>query len=238
MENSSIPRKELETFATESYKIPLFDVQHYPVDSSYFIIQNRETYPVKDYISPHRRKFYKIFHMTSGTGILTVGLHQYEMGRNEIGFLHPDEIVSWQTTSKETGGHFCLIHPDFFGRDAEHVLQWLKQFPYFLPDKAVVQLQEDQSAAINGYFATMLREAQSDSDDSKQAIMLQLQLLLLESQRAGKNRIQTEVQENYGHIYKFLSLLESSFQVRDRNALTKLKTAAEFADEPIKKTLY
>ncbi|SDG21871.1 helix-turn-helix domain-containing protein [Chitinophaga filiformis] len=231
MENSSIPRKELETFATESYKIPLFDVQHYPVDSSYFIIQNRETYPVKDYISPHRRKFYKIFHMTSGTGILTVGLHQYEMGRNEIGFLHPDEIVSWQTTSKETGGHFCLIHPDFFGRDAEHVLQWLKQFPYFLPDKAVVQLQEDQSAAINGYFATMLREAQSDSDDSKQAIMLQLQLLLLESQRAGKNRIQTEVQENYGHIYKFLSLLESSFQVRDRNALTKLKTAAEFADE-------
>lgn len=231
MENSSIPRKELETFTTESYKIPLLDVQHYPVDSNYFVIQNRETYPVKDYISPHRRKFYKIFHMISGTGILTVGLHQYEMGPNEIGFLHPDEIVSWQTTSKETGGHFCLIHPDFFGRDAEHVLQWLRQFPYFSPDKAVVQLQEDQSAAINGYFSTMLREAQSDSEDNKQAIMLQLQLLLLESQRAGKNRMQTEVQESYGHIYKFLSLLESSFQVQNRNALSKLKTAAEFADE-------
>jgi len=231
MENSSIPRKELETFTTESYKIPLLDVQHYPVDSNYFVIQNRETYPVKDYISPHRRKFYKIFHMTSGTGILTVGLHQYEMGPNEIGFLHPDEIVSWQTTSKETGGHFCLIHPDFFGRDAEHVLQWLRQFPYFSPDKAVVQLQEDQSAAINGYFSTMLREAQSDSEDNKQAIMLQLQLLLLESQRAGKNRMQTEVQESYGHIYKFLSLLEASFQVQNRNALSKLKTAAEFADE-------
>lgn len=231
MENASIPRKALETFATDSYKVPLLDVQHHPVDSGYFVIQNRETYPVKDYISPHRRKFYKIFHMTSGTGILTVGLHRYEMGPNEIGFLHPDEIVSWQTTSKETGGHFCLIHPDFFGRDAEHVMQSLKQFPYFQPDKAVIQLQADQSAVINSCFATMLREAQSDNEDNRQAILLQLQLVLLESQRAGKNRVQTAVSEGYGHIYKFLSLLESSFQVQSRHALAKLKTAAEFADE-------
>lgn len=231
MEHSSIPRKELETFATDSYKIPLLDVQHHPVDSNYFVIQNRDTYPVKDYISPHRRKFYKIFHMTSGTGILTVGLHRYEMGPNEIGFLHPDEIVSWQTTSEETGGHFCLIHPAYFERDAEHVLQLFRQFPYFIPDKAVIQLQEDQSALINTYFATMLREERSTHEDKKQAILLQLQMLLLESQRAGKNRTQTSVSEGYGYIYKFLSLLESSFQVQSRDAYSKLKTAAEFADE-------
>ncbi|OOQ61688.1 helix-turn-helix domain-containing protein [Mucilaginibacter pedocola] len=231
METSAIPRKKLETFAADSYKVPLLNVEHYPVTSNYFIIQNRETYPVKDYISPHRRQFYKVFHMTGGTGVLTIGLHRYEMVPNEIAFLHPDEIMSWQTTSEETRGHFCLIHPDYFGYDAEHVLHLLRQFPNFATNAAVVQLTEGQSATINGYFEAMYREDRGDNDDKKQAILLQLQLLLLESRRAGKNRVQTTVTEGYGYIYRFLSLLESAFRVQERDTYTRLKTATEFADE-------
>ena len=231
MEITSIPRKELETFATDSYKIPLLNVEHYPVNSKYFIIQNRDNYPVKDYISPHRRQFYKIFHMTRGTGILTIGLNRYEMGPNEIAFLHPDEIMSWQTTSAETGGHFCLIHPGYFGLDAEHVLHLLRQFPNFSPNAAVVQLTDEQSEAINRNFEVMYEEDRGDNDDKKQAIMLQLQMLLLESRRAGKCRAQAPLPEGVGYIHKFLSLLESAFQVRQRDSYVKLKTAAEFADE-------
>ncbi|WP_232074044.1 helix-turn-helix domain-containing protein [Spirosoma aureum] len=169
--------------------------------------------------------------MTSGTGILTIGLHRYEMGPDEIAFVHPDEIMSWQTTSEETGGHFCLIHPDYFGHDSEHVLQLLRQYPYFHADKAVIQLQDSQSSVIDGCFAAMLKEERGNDDDKKQAILLQLQLLLLESKRAGKNRIEMPVSESYGYIYQFLSLLESSFQVQQRDSLVKLKTAAEFADQ-------
>ena len=231
MENSTIPRMALETFAAESYQQPLFNVEHYPVDSHYFVIQNRDNYPGKDYISPHRRKFYKIFHMTRGTGVLTIGLHRYEMGPNEIAFLHPDEIMSWQTTSEETGGHFCLIHPDYFGREADHVLHLFRQFAAFETDKAVIQLTETQSAAINGYFEVMYREDRGDSEDKKQAILIQLQMLLLESQRAGKNRMRTAAPEGYGYIYRFLALLESAFQVQDRDSYVKLKTATEFADQ-------
>ncbi len=221
----------LESFAADHYKVPLLDVQHYPLDSKHFVIENRENYPVKDYISPHRRKFYKIFHMTAGTGVLTIGLNKYEIGPDEIAFLHPDEIMSWQTTSAETGGHFCLIHPAYFGHEAEHVLQLFRQYPYFIPDKAVIQLTSQQSATINGCFKTMLREDRGNNEDKKQAILLQLQLLLLESKRAGKTRPQTAVSEGFGYIYRFLSLLESSFQVQNRDAFTKLKTAAEFAEE-------
>jgi AraC family transcriptional activator of pobA len=231
MASSTIPRVELETFAAEGYTVPLLDVQHYPVDAPYFIIENRNEYPLKDYISPHRRKFYKIFHMTSDTGILTIGLHRYEMGPNEIAFLHPDEIMSWQTTSKETGGHFCLIHPEYFGLEADHVLQLLRQYPSFETDKAVIQLTKEQSGHINSYFETMHREDRGGSDDKKQAILLNLQLLLLECQRAGKNHVRTAVTEGYGYIYRFLSLLESAFQVQERDAYVKLKTASEFADQ-------
>lgn len=231
MKTNEIPRLELEKFAAEEYKIPLLHVEHYPVHSSYFVIENRDDYPVKDYISPHRRRFYKIFHMTSGTGLLTIGLHRYEMGPNEIAFVHPNEIMSWQTTSEETGGHFCLIHPDYFGHDAEHVGQLVRQYPFFQADQAVIQLQDNQSTLIDGCFATILKEERGNDEDKKQAILLQLQLILLESKRAGRNRSKMRVSDNYGYIYQFLSLLESSFQVQDHTHFTKLKTAAEFAEE-------
>jgi AraC family transcriptional regulator, transcriptional activator of pobA len=231
MTKHSIPRMALETFAEDSYQVPLLLVEHYPLDSRYFVIQNRENYPVKDYISPHRRQFYKIFHMTAGTGVLTIGLHRYEMGPNEIAFLHPDEIMSWQTTSEETGGHFCLIHPNYFGHEADHVLQLFRQYPNFQTDKAVIQLTEAQSAAIDAHFKAMYDEDRGDHEDKKQAILLQLQMLLLESRRAGKDLVQTAAPETYGYLYRFLQILESSFQVQVRGAYAKMKTAAEFAGE-------
>lgn len=231
MEKPDIPRLELESFASINYKVPLLQVQHYPVNASYFSIENRDNYPVVDYISPNRRQFYKIFHMTSGTGVLTVGLHQYNMGPGEIAFLHPDEIMSWQTTSEETGGHFCLIHPDYFGQEAAHVLQLFKQYPYFQPSRAVVQLTEAQSYTINGYFEHMLREERGAIEDKKQAILLHLQMLLLEAKRAGKNLADAPVPDSYGYIHGFLTLLESAFRVQAPDAAITIKTATEFADQ-------
>lgn len=231
MEKPDIPRLQLESFAHFNYKVPLLQVHHYPVNAAYFTIENRDNYPVIDYISPNRRQFYKIFHMTSGTGVLTIGLHQYEMGPGEIAFLHPDEIMSWQTTSQETGGHFCLIHPAYFGHDAAHVAQLFRQYPYFQPSQAVVQLTPEQSTTINGYFEQMLKEERGANEDKKQAILLHLQMLLLEAKRAGKQLAQVQVTEQFGHIYGFLSLLESAFQVKTPDDAIKIKTAAEFAGQ-------
>lgn len=230
MEKSAIPRLGLEPFASVNYKVPFLNVQHYPVNAGYFTIENRDNYPVVDYISPNRRQFYKIFHMTSGTGILTVGLHKYVIGPGDIAFLHPDEIMSWQTTSEETGGHFCLIHPKYFENDADHVLQLLKNYPYFKPAKAVVQLSEVQSVTVNQYFELILKEERSNNADKKQAILLHLQLILVEVQRAGKNLADVAVPESFGYIHGFLSLLESTFQIDKPAHTVKLKTAAEFAD--------
>jgi len=231
MDKSDIPRLELGVFGRVNYKVPLLEVQHHPPDAPLFSIENRENYPVIDYISPNRRKFYKIFHMTAGTGILTIGLHQYVMGPNEIAFLHPDEIMSWQTTSSATGGHFCLIHPNYFEPDADHLLQLFRQYPYFIPSRAVIQLTDGQSENIQGHFVSMLKEERGDQDDKRQAILLHLQMLMLEARRAGKNRVDVAVPESYGYVHGFLSLLESVFQVRGPETAIKIKTAAEFAEQ-------
>lgn len=231
MKKSDIPRLELDSFASTNYKQPLLEVLHYPLDSTYFVIENRETYPVVDYISPNRRDFFKIFHMTAGTGVLTVGLHRYELEPGSIAFLHPDEIMSWQTTSEATGGHFCLIDPKYFEHDAEHVRQLFKNFPYFKPDKAVVQLTSDQSTRINHLFQHILEEEREGNDDKKQAILLHLQMILVETRRAGKNMPVAEVPENYNYIYKFLALLESNFQLEEKGECVKHKNASEFAEQ-------
>jgi AraC family transcriptional regulator, transcriptional activator of pobA len=230
MERLAIPRIELENFARDGYKDPLLNVAHYPLDSNYFVIENRDSYPVKDYISPHRRKFYKIFHMTSGTGVLTIGLHRYKMGPDEIAFLHPDEVMSWQTTSTATGGHFCLIHPKYFDH-ADHVLQLFRQYPYFKPSEAVIQLAENQSIKIHQHFEMMFNEEKANDADKKQAIHLYLQMILLEAKRAGKTLAEVAVPESYRYIHDFLTLLESTFQIQGPENVVKIKTAREFADQ-------
>lgn len=231
MKKPDIPRMGLDAFTSVNYTVPLLKVMHYPINTTYFIIEDRENYPVVDYISPNRRNFFKIFHMTSGEGILTVGLHKYEMASGTIAFLHPDQIMSWQTTSRETKGHFCLIHPKYFDNDAEHVRQLFKNFPFFHPEKAVVQLTSGQSDTIDQHFKKMLEEDRQNNDDKKQVILLHLQMILVETQRAGKNMAVKEVPEHYNYIYRFLSLLESNFQLEEKGQSVKHKNAAEFADQ-------
>ncbi|BAV04844.1 AraC-like ligand binding domain-containing protein [Filimonas lacunae] len=230
MEKAAIPRLALEAFTQEHFKVPFLNVEQYPVNASLFTIKDRKHTPVNDYISPNRRQFYKIFHITSGTGILTVGLHQYHTNPGDISFLHPDEIMSWQNTSTDTEGHFCLIHPRYFEQQA-HLLQLFKQYPYFQPSKAVVQLTAATSATIHQLFQNILAEEESHHDDKKQAILLHLQMILLEAQRAGKNLPDVAVPESYRYIHGFLSLLESTFQVQSPNDIVKVKTAQEFADQ-------
>lgn len=139
--------------------------------------------------------------------------------------------MSWQTTSVETGGHFCLIHPKYFEREADHIQQLLRNYPYFKASKAVIQLSESQSANINQHFESIVVEELSANEDKKQAILLHLQMILLEAQRAGKNLADAAVPESYGYIHGFLSLLESSFQVHGPDDSIKLKTASEFAEQ-------
>ena len=230
MDKTVIPRLELEAFAKVNFKVPFLNVEHYPFNASYFSVKNRDDNPVNDYISPNRRQFFKIFHITSGTGVLTIGLHQYHLNTGDIAFLHPDEIMSWQTTSTATGGHFCLIHPKYFDQ-GDHVLQLFRNYPYFKSSDAVIQLTKTESAKVNSYFESILKEEESNDDDKKQAILLHLQMILLEVKRSDKKLAEVAVPESYRYIHEFLSLLETTFQIQGADTVVKIKTATEFADQ-------
>ena len=231
MNRINIPRMDLVPFTEDTFSVPVFQVNYYPLDSVYFIVGDKELFPVNDYISPNRRNFYKIFHMTAGTGYLTVGLNRYEINPGSIGFLHPNEIMSWQSTSIESEGHFCIIHPKYFEGDADHVKNLFDKFPFFNANQAVVSLNSEQTKKIDNSFRRMLHEDQQNNEDKKSAILLHLQMILLETQRAVKTKVGTEILDQFNYIYKFLALLESNFQLQENGMTVAYKTANEFADQ-------
>ena len=83
MKKPDIPRMELDSFTSVNYTEPLLKVLHYPINSTYFIIEDRENYPVVDYISPNRRNFFKIFHVTGdeGVNLPTINHHLHQINR-------------------------------------------------------------------------------------------------------------------------------------------------------------
>lgn len=231
MKKDKIPVLELDFFAQQYTAPSVFPVIRNTLKGNLFSIVNRKDSTEADYISPNRRKFYKILHITGGSSaILTIGLHQYIIDRPVIAFIHPDEVVSWQVTSDSREGHFCLIHPKYF-EDQPNLSALFRTYPFFKATNAAIELNEIQSSSIGAHFENIAKEHSSDNNDKREAILLLLQMIFLEAKRAGNRLEDVSVSEHYQHVHSFISLLESSFQIHHPSDIVKIKTAAEFADQ-------
>lgn len=152
---------------------------------NHFVVKNWRQSPLSTNLSSDRASCYKIFHVTSGSGLLVASSHHYFLKAGDVAFIRPDEAVVWRILSDDIGGHFCFVHPKFF-RHADHVVSMFLSFPYAHPANAVVPLSRSQSETLQRSFELMLQEAVGDYDDKVQAILLHLQMILLKVRRAGK----------------------------------------------------
>lgn len=231
MKNNKIPVLDLDFFAQHYTAPSVFPVIRNTLKGNLFSIVNRKDSTEADYISPNRRKFYKILYITGGSSaILTIGLHQYIIDRPVIAFIHPDEVISWQVTSDSREGYFCLIHPKYF-EDQPNLSVLFRTYPFFKSSNAAIELNGIQSSKIGAYFENIAKEHSSDNNDKREAILLLLQMIFLEAKRAGNRLEDVSVSEHYQHVHSFISLLESSFRIHRPGDIVKIKTAAEFADQ-------
>ena len=166
-------------------------------------IENLATDVVKD-----GKHYFKIFHLTSGTGLLNVGLHLYFLKAGDVVLLDPGEIVSWKTY-KNTGGHFCLIHPGFFESEEDSILQFFKDYKHPDPSKAITQLSQEQSFSVNRSFSILTSEMQSSAKDQREIISLQIQMILLHTLRAARENGNLEADNSCKYIFGFLNPLLS-----------------------------
>lgn len=153
---------------------------------------------------------YIIFHLKAGMGILNIGFQIYFLDPGDIVFLQPGQKISWQL-STEGEGYLCLVHPQYFGVDYSHVLQLFLDYPFLNRDDLVVSLHAEQLAAVTRYFERLANEDISVRRYKKQAILVCLQLILLEVKRA-LCRIEASDVADRGRKYPIPNSLEYFFR--------------------------
>lgn len=79
----------------------------YSTPGQYFEIRNRCLW--KDVIEAHRLDFYIIFLATEGEGRQTLGLNEYTVTKDRLGFIGPNVISAWQSESEMQGGYFVAF---------------------------------------------------------------------------------------------------------------------------------
>lgn len=169
-----------------TFGIPLPGLERYGFRADHFIVRNWKENSLAAYLSAARAPFYKVLYVTSGTGVLIAGLHNYVLTPGDVAFVQPREVVGWRTLSGNVEGYFCFVHPRFF-KHANHVMGMFLTFPHAHPAEAVVTLNQTQSETVRQSFELMQQEALGHFDDKKQVILLHLQMILLKVRRAGKS---------------------------------------------------
>jgi AraC family transcriptional activator of pobA len=152
----------------------------------YIIVQSYRDFPDPEALAIKKAVgFYKMLHLTSGGGIFMLGVQIYLLNPGDVIFLNPGESFTWQI-SNETNGHLCLIHPNYFEPDAKHIVKLINDYKLRETSGAVIQLRETQSLTINEHFKMIIQENENDLKDKRESILINLQMILLEIQRAVK----------------------------------------------------
>ncbi len=83
--------------------------QEYPKTGQFNIYRREEFACDSTSLPPNRRDFYKISLITKGTGILSYADKSIQIDKPSITFLNPLIPYSWQPTSENQAGYFCLL---------------------------------------------------------------------------------------------------------------------------------
>lgn len=156
---------------------------------NYFEIHNRCLWT--DVIQAHRLDFYMIFLVTEGSGKQSVGVNDYEIGKNTIGFIGPDVISSWVSETEEQRGYFCTFSADFYTTTWENK-HFLCRLPFFQIDgRAMLQLSESQMEFYKPLFQLMQEEYNNTGTSSAGVIRGLLHAIL--------NKANADFTMLYGH---------------------------------------
>lgn len=152
----------------------------------HFTVRDLKENPAPDLQSRNSAPFYKMFHVTSGKGLLLAGARSYVLTPGDVAFVPPEQKILWNTLSPGMDGYSCFVHPKFF-KCASHVLHMFLAFPHAQPEHPIVSLNQIQSTHLRQSFEMMHQEFVGSYDDKKQAILIHLQMILLKIRRAGKS---------------------------------------------------
>lgn len=121
----------------------------------YFEIRNRCLW--NDVIEAHRLDFYIVFLTTEGHGTQTLGVNEYAVSKNMLGFIGPDVISAWQSGSETQSGYFIAFSDDFYTGLSHPGCP--RELPFFqLDNRAVLKLSDQETSFYLSLFQMMEAE--------------------------------------------------------------------------------
>ncbi|MBW8685836.1 helix-turn-helix domain-containing protein [Chitinophaga rhizophila] len=197
---------------------------------SNFTIHSRSTNPCREYISASRRDYYKITLMTKGGGIMTLGQRSYVIKAPAIVFINQLEPKTWQPEG-EQDGYYCRFTENLFEMH-RHSREELLHHPLFQTGaNPVLSLTEQQRDYMLQLFGHLLKENKDCNPYRQEAILIYLQLLLLEAKRIGAPEVIPHRSLTTAQLLaeRFTDTLEKQFPITSELEQIQLKTAGDFA---------
>lgn len=193
---------------------------------------NREEIICRNYLSPNRREFYKIVFLNEGKGIFTIGLNTYHLDEPTILFIHPNEIISWRNLGLKSAstGHFCLFKKSFIEKNVMLKSVVEKYCLFSDTGKSVIRIPNETVGTITQIFQQMHKEEQNAGPFAEDAMQVYIQLIVVESSKAGVHTKADILTNEYRQVHDFFELLEKETSAINYENPIRIKTAKEFAD--------
>jgi AraC family transcriptional activator of pobA len=180
---------------------------------------------------PHyRRDFYKISLLTKGEGIISYADRSYMINQTILTFSNPLIPYSWEPTTKDEEGYFCLFKEDFM----DHTLRTdgLSNSPLFKVNGDHVLFPDGQTTDfLKSVFEKMIGELNSPYQNKFELLRSYVQILIHEGLKIKPIDTNIHTVHSSERIsYLFLELLERQFPVVSPYEPIKLKSPGQMAD--------
>ncbi|HEY8915210.1 MAG TPA: helix-turn-helix transcriptional regulator [Chitinophaga sp.] len=194
------------------------------------VIHSRHDMPCKTHCASNRRDYYKITLVTAGSGRLMLGAKQYVINSPVLIFTNPIETKIWETDTAQEG-YNCLFTQQLFEKH-RHYRDEVTRHPLFqVGADAVLPLTDAQVNTLQTIFQQLMREYNDTAAYREEAILIYLQLLLLEAKRIGMQASDTHIPLNAGQMLaqRFTDMLEKQFPIETPAQQLSIRAAREYA---------
>ena len=194
--------------------------------TGHFNVFPRECCPAV--MSYTRRDFYKIV-LILGDGILKYGDKEMIIDRPALAFSSPMTPYSWEATSGNQSGWFCLFTADFM--NSHNNSNILSDCPVFKMEKPIFFLEENSLAEVSDLFRKMTHTMSSDYIYKYDVLRNYLQLLIHVGLQLLPETGFDNQQTNAAHriAFQFMEMVEKQFPIESPDSPLKLKSAQDFA---------
>ncbi len=177
--------------------------------------------------SPYNRRDYYKISLIIGHGILHYPGKKIEVKGKALLFTNPNYSYSWEGTSENQAGHFCLFTENFLIRRNESLRESLL---WRLQDDPLIMINDEQEQVLSALFEKMMVEINGEYMHKYDLLRNYVNLLIHEALKIQPSGIRLKQNTASVRIASlFLELLERQFPIGSTDHTLELKTAHDFA---------